>query len=142
MVKILVTMWLVQLPQINVYGAIIGTVLGYITAAFLNIYCVKIILKIKINFYNIIIKPAYASVMMIILVVFLYTNVYNSTLSNGIACFVAIVAGIILYIILILRLSFYYDRLKKDDKKKFSGNYVILSIEPVRLTVLQNISQY
>ncbi|MDF2502964.1 MULTISPECIES: polysaccharide biosynthesis protein [Clostridium] len=118
-VKVTITLFLVPIPEINVYGAIVGTILGYMTAAMLNIRLVKKCLNVKISFYDSIIKPAYASIIMVITVVFIYSNVYNNTMSNGIACFVAIFLGVIIYLILILVFGiFSYSQIKRRIARK------------------------
>ncbi|WP_026881759.1 putative polysaccharide biosynthesis protein [Clostridium akagii] len=118
-VKVIITMILVPIPSINVYGAVIGTITGYVLVALLNLWNVKSELGIKINIYDIIIKPAYASVIMTIVVVFIYLNVYNSTMSSSIACFSAVFIGIIIYSILVLSFGiFSYSQIKNKIRKK------------------------
>lgn len=119
-VKVIITIALVPIPSINIYGAVVGTVSGYITASILNIYQVKRVLNTKINYYDCIIKPSYASVIMIISVVFIYINVYNSTMSNSIACFAAVCIGIIIYLILILLFGiFNFKQIKNKIAKRY-----------------------
>jgi len=118
-VKVIITLMLVQIPSINVYGAVIGTITGYMLVSFLNLLSVKSELGIKIKVYDSVIKPAYASVIMTISVVFIYLNVYNSTMSNSIACFSAVFIGIIIYSILVLLFGiFNYSKIKKRLSKK------------------------
>jgi len=61
---------------------------------------VKKLLKVKINLYEVVIKPLFVSLIMIISVVFIYNNVYNYTQSNGIACLIAIFLGVVIFGIL------------------------------------------
>lgn len=107
-VKIIMTYTLVAIPHINVYGAAIGSIAGYAVAAILNFSKVKKALKVKLDYYDIIIKPSFASIIMIITVVFIYMNVYNYTVSNSISTCVSVMGGGILYVILIL--AFGVDR--------------------------------
>lgn len=112
-VKILITVALVPIVFINVYGAVIGTIAAYVTVGILNFIQLKIHLKVKINLYDSIIRPAYAAVIMIIAVVFIYLNVYNSTINSSIACISAIFIGSIIYIILILLFGIFdYNKIK------------------------------
>jgi stage V sporulation protein B len=118
-VKIVITLILVSVPNINIYGAVIGTIFGYGTAAVLNLLRVKKILKLKLNIHEVIIKPAYASVIMIISVVILFANVYNITKSNGISCLISISAGIAIYIAFTFVFGIFdYTRVKSRIKKK------------------------
>lgn len=121
-IKVIVTYNLVVIPTINIKGAIIGTAIGYLVACTLNLINVRKKLKVHINYYEIIIKPSYASVIMIFGVVLMYKCVYNYTISNTIACILAILIGIIIYGILIVVFKVLdEDQIKqKLYKKKFS----------------------
>lgn len=119
LVKIIITIFLVPMPIFNIYGAVLGTVIGYVIAAILNLRLLKKTLSIKINYYDVMIKPAYASVLMIIAVVFIYMNVYNYTRSSNIACILSVLSGIIVYVLLILIFGiFSYDYIKSKFLKK------------------------
>lgn len=101
-VKVIITSKLVPLEGMNIYGAIIGTFAAYGTAVVLNLMLLKKTLGIKIDIYELFIKPAYASIAMILTVVFVYVKVYNYTMSNSISCLISISIGIITYGILIM----------------------------------------
>lgn len=117
--KVILTFILVPIPEFNVYGAIIGTIFGYAAAAMLNIYVMNKNINVKLKIYDILIKPAYASVIMIIIVVFAYTNVYNITVSNNISCFVSVSIGIIIYVLLIFLFGIIsYDQIKRRLGRK------------------------
>jgi len=96
-VKVVITYILVPIPNINIYGAVIGTFVGYIVASSLNIITLRRKQNIKMSLYNIIIKPAFASIIMIIGVVFIYWYAYNITKSNGISCIISIASGAAVY---------------------------------------------
>lgn len=118
-VKVFITIHLVPIKSINVYGAIIGTIAGYLVASVLNLIMVRVNLKIKLKYYSIFIKPAYASIIMIISVVFLYMYVYNKTMNNAISCIISVFFGIILYCVLIIAFGiFSYDQIKRRVFKK------------------------
>lgn len=118
-VKVIITYILVPMPEINIFGAALGSIAGYATAAFLNFYMLKQVINLKLDYYDIVIKPIFAAILMIITVVFIYTNVYNYTVSNGISTVVAIVTGGALYIFLILIFGvFKYSYIKKRFFKK------------------------
>lgn len=117
--KVIITSNLVPLPSFNVYGAIIGTIVGYLVAAILNLIAIKVNFKVKLKYYDIIIKPAYASAIMILGVVFLYTYVYNRTMNNAISCVISIFSGIIIYAIFIILFGiFSYEDIKRRLVKK------------------------
>jgi stage V sporulation protein B len=102
LIKVIITYRLVAMPEINVYGAAIGSIAGYMVASVLNFKLLKKTLKIRINYYDILVKPAFAAILMIIAVVFTYMYVYNITVSNGISCLASIAVGGIVYGLLIL----------------------------------------
>ncbi|MGH4137262.1 putative polysaccharide biosynthesis protein [Clostridium sp.] len=112
-IKIIVTYVLVTLSSVNIYGAVIGTILGYVTSCLLNIRELKSVLNIKIKMMDAFVKPAIAAGIMIIAVVFSNANVYNYTMSRGLSCVVSILIGIIIYVILIFLLRiFEYQEIK------------------------------
>lgn len=78
-----------------------------------NMKVLRKTLNISINYYNILVKPLYASVLMIISVLVIYSYTYNYTLSNIIACLAAVFSGILIYSILIIVMRiFSYDYFK------------------------------
>ncbi|MEL7596977.1 MAG: polysaccharide biosynthesis C-terminal domain-containing protein, partial [Clostridiaceae bacterium] len=118
-VKIIITSILVPIPKINIYGAVIGTFAAYGTAFILNIRLMKKSLGVRINLYESLIRPAYASIIMILVVVFIYVKVYNYTINNSISCLIAVFIGIIVYIILIL--AFKVMNIKELIEKRSSS---------------------
>lgn len=117
--KVILTYFLVSIPNINIYGAVIGSLVAYIITTALNMITLTKKLNIKINFYQTTIKPAYSSTIMIIAVVFIYQYVYNNTGNNGIACLLSIFVGIIIYSLIILLLGvFKYSYIKKRILKR------------------------
>jgi stage V sporulation protein B len=118
-IKIVFTSILTPIPSIHIYGAVIGTVLGYTITAVLNMITMSRKLNIRINYYDTTIKPAYCSIIMIIGVVFVYQYVYNYTVSNGISCLISIFVGMIIYSLLIVFTgTFRYSYIKKKLLKK------------------------
>lgn len=119
-VKVIVTGILVPMPQFNIYGAIVGTFAAYATAVSLNLRLIKRTLGIQADFNEAFIKPAYASVGMIVAVAFAYAKVYNHTMSNSISCLIAIFIGIIIYGILIsiLKVFNYKDITNRKVKRE------------------------
>lgn len=104
-VKVILSYVFVAQSNVNIYGAVIGTIFGYITTALLNYIQVSKILKIKFSLLEVLLKPLMASLIMIILVVFSYNNVYNYTMSNGISCLVSIIVGVAVFSVLIIILG-------------------------------------
>lgn len=101
-VKIVLTCLLIPIKSFNIYGAVIGTISAYIIASILNIILLKFKLKIKLDLYEIFVKPLYASIIMIVAVMFSYNIVYKYTISNSISCLLSIFIGGIIYAILVI----------------------------------------
>ncbi|MEG0613502.1 MAG: polysaccharide biosynthesis protein [Clostridium sp.] len=116
--KVIITYVLVGMPGMNIYGAVIGSIVGYGVTSILNIIEVKRLLRVKIGFYEVFIKPLFISLIMIIAVVFIYNNVYNYTISNGISCLVAIAIGVTIYGILAMVFRVFTF---EDIRGKFTG---------------------
>ncbi len=62
--KIVVNYFLIAMPAINIYGAVIGSIAGYLIPIILNSIIIKKHLNISISMASIILKPALASVVM------------------------------------------------------------------------------
>jgi stage V sporulation protein B len=117
-VKVIITYILVSLSFINIYGAVIGSIFGYITSCLLNMKALRKDLNIKINHLDAFVKPAIASIIMIITVVFINANVYNYTMSRGLSCMISIIIGVIVYLIFIFLLRiFEYEEIKNKFKR-------------------------
>lgn len=117
-VKIILTIILVPMTSINIYGAVIASIGAYIVTTVLNIISMKIKVGIKLNFYENFIKPSLAATFMMIVVVILYGNFYKATDSNAFSCLVSIGVGAIIYLtsIFVLRV-FSIDELKNRFRK-------------------------
>ncbi|NMM62162.1 polysaccharide biosynthesis protein [Clostridium sp. P21] len=112
-IKTVITMQMVSIPGINIYGAVLGSICGYVIASGLNMVLLKRKLRVNIRWFDTMIKPAFASIIMIIIVVIIYMNVYNYSMSSRIACLIAIFSAIIIYSILIFVFKvFKYDYIK------------------------------
>ena len=113
---------LVPMGQINIYGAVIASFSAYTVISILNIVTMKFALKIKLSLYEILIKPAYASAIMMLFVIISYNIIYKNTTSNGISCLTSIFLGMITYIILIMVFKvFNIEEIKSRIKKSKGG---------------------
>lgn len=101
-VKVILTCMLVPMAAFNIYGAVIASVGAYVVTSILNLITMKLMLKVKLNLYQIIIKPAYASTIMMLIVLMSYNIIYRNTISNGISCLISIFLGMIVYMILVV----------------------------------------
>lgn len=113
-IKIAITLLMVPVVKINIYGAVIGSIAGYIVAAGLNMALLRRRLNLKINLIDIMLKPLFAALIMTILVVITYMNVYNYTMSSRIACLLAIFLGAVVYSILVILFGIFKYSYIKD----------------------------
>ena len=118
-IKIVLTWILVPLGRFNIYGAVIASFGAYTVVSILNIITMKYKLKIKMKLYEIVIKPMYASVIMMLFVLISYNFLYKNTTSNGISCLISIVLGMIIYVSLIIAFKmFNIEEIRSRIRKK------------------------
>ena len=117
-VKVILTIILVPISSINIYGAVIASIGAYVVTTTLNIISMKIKVRIRLNFYENFIKPSLAAAFMMIVVLILYGNLYKATNSNAFSCLVSVGVGAIIYLTSIFVLKvFSIDELKNKFRK-------------------------
>ena len=118
-IKIILTWILVPMEQFNIYGAVIASFGAYTVVSILNIITMKFTLRVKLNLYEILIKPAYASTIMMLFVLISYNIIYKNTTSNGISCLISIFLGMIIYMLLIIAFKvFNIEEIKSRIRKR------------------------
>lgn len=118
-IKIILTMTLVPIPELNIYGAVIATIGAYFVVAILNIVYLMSKLKYKLNILETIIKPIIASLIMIAGVLFSYLKIITVGIDSSLACLISIFVGIIIYVVLIISLKILrYDEIKEKTISK------------------------
>jgi len=95
-VKIVLSMILIRVPDINVKGAAIGTVACYSIAAILNVIFVIKHTKMKIGVLDHIIKPIVCTALMGVSVYLIYPVLFKFV-GNSLAALGAIVIGVVIY---------------------------------------------
>lgn len=110
LVKTILNFILLPIESINIYGAIIATLVGHITTFIISIYYLKKYIDIDLNITKFIIKPTIASIVMITCARFSYINIKISHMAN-INLIFSLFVGIITYIIAIICLKI----LSKED---------------------------
>ena len=100
--KIILTEILVPIPKINIFGAVISSVASYMLVTILNLISLKSKTKCNISVYDSFVKPGYASVIMSVVVLFVYEFMMKKIANNSISCLLSVFMGIIIYIISIL----------------------------------------
>ncbi|GAA0117190.1 putative polysaccharide biosynthesis protein [Clostridium senegalense] len=118
-IKVVISYMLVSITVLNIYGAVIGTMVGYIVTVVLNMIQIRKIFNTKIDLVETLLKPAIGTLLMAFSVVFVYNTVYKYTISNTIACLFSIFAGVIIYLVAIITLKVFEI---EDIKGKFIKN--------------------
>lgn len=100
--KVILTAILVPILKINIFGAVISSVASYMLVTILNLISLKSKTKCNISVYDSFVKPGYASVIMSVVVLFVYEFMMKKIANNSISCLLSVFMGIIIYIISIL----------------------------------------
>ena len=96
-VKIIAGYFLIAHPAVNIYGAIIGTTLCYLIAAWINVHFLCKYTGARLDFTGMLFKPAVASMAMAMATFTAYHIIYIFLPSNAIATVTAIFAGMCVY---------------------------------------------
>jgi stage V sporulation protein B len=115
--KIICNFVLVGIPKINIYGAVVGTILFYLIIVSINMTCLLKISKVKINWASVFFKPFIAAVLCAVtafaahgIIVRLFPNAlgeFSETIANidTVATLVGVALGALVYLIVILLLK-------------------------------------
>lgn len=96
-VKIIATYYFTAIPEYNINGAAMGTIIGYLIASSLNYSYLKRHVNLKLNKVDTVIKPILASGIMGIVVMYFYKYTFNIFSKNSIATILSIGLGAIVY---------------------------------------------
>ncbi|MDO4535628.1 MAG: polysaccharide biosynthesis protein [Clostridium perfringens] len=126
-VKFLCDMYLVSIPWINVYGAVIGGVLAFLTILILNHIRMQKSLKIKISIVKLLARPLFASICMGILIIaikqglglFINLQSLDAVIGLPLLIIITVIAGFTYLCILV-----FTGGLKKSDLEDISPKLV------------------
>jgi stage V sporulation protein B len=99
-VKIVSNFLLVPIPKINIMGAIISTLLCYITASAINWRMLKLRTGARLNFMRLMLKPVLCSVIMGAVCFIIYNTSVIAGASNGLATLAAIGVAVVVYLMI------------------------------------------
>ena len=108
--KLVLNVILISNPKINIYGAVISSVICQGLAFFICLQALNKQIILDLSLGNHVIKPIFASVIMGIIVYLTY-NIIIGIASNSISTIISILIGIIAYVILVLGMKM----LTKED---------------------------
>lgn len=126
--KLGLNIWLVNIPEINIYGAVFSTVLYNILIFVIELAVVRRSVKLQIDIKRCFIKPIFSSSVMGVAVFFAYK--LCSSLGNTVATLVAVLVGIVVYGMLVLITK----NLSKEDLQSMPmGNKLSVILEKFKL---------
>jgi stage V sporulation protein B len=96
-VKVIISLIFIPMPQFNISAAAYGTLFAYAVVAVIDFYIVIKHTKININIRETFIAPVVCTAAMVITVVFAFVNMYNLTSKNSTAVMASIVSGALVY---------------------------------------------
>lgn len=103
--KYIINYVLVTIPSISIYGAIIGSAVGFGLPIVLNIVYIQRTLKLTINFKSYIFKPVVSSIFMATVVYMIYNMLsymlglnFKGYFNNAISTLIAIALGMLAYL--------------------------------------------
>lgn len=103
-IKYIVNYILVAIPSVGIYGAIIGSMIGFGLPMILNIVYILKTLKIEINLKAYIFKPLVSSIFMAVVVYvgynilsYIFGFIFKGYFNNAISVLIAIALGILAY---------------------------------------------
>ena len=99
-IKLGLNIWLVNIPSINIYGAVFSTVLYNILIFVIELAVVKRSVKLQVDIKRCFVKPIFSSTVMGVAVFFVYK--LCSALGNTVATLTSVLAGVVVYGLLVL----------------------------------------
>lgn len=99
--KLVLNVILISNPKINIYGAVVSSIICQGLAFFVCLYALNKQIKLDLSLKRHLFKPIFASVIMGAVVYFMYNTAINIT-SNTISTIISIFMGVIIYVILVL----------------------------------------
>jgi stage V sporulation protein B len=96
-----ITSYFLLVTSLNILGAVVGSIIGYFTVMLLNYLELNKRIQLKISIKDMIIKPLFASIVMVITVWFIFNYIYMQFQREKIAVIIAIFSGIFLYFTII-----------------------------------------
>lgn len=102
MIKIIISIIFIPIPEINIKAAAYGTLCAYAIVAIIDIYFVIKYTNVYINIKEILISPIICTIVMTLGVVLLYAKMYNLTSSNNKSTISAILGGMLIYFFMLI----------------------------------------
>ncbi len=126
--KLGLNVWLVNIPDINIYGAVFSTVVYNIIIFAVEILVVKRHIKLQVNMVKCFVKPIISSAVMGCAVYLIYRLL--NTMGNTAATLISILLGVVIYAVLVMVTK----NLDRDDLESVPmGGKICTLLERLRL---------
>lgn len=132
-VKLILNIILIQIPEIGIYGAVIGSIVNNIVACVLSYIVLSKTVKVDVSFKKYIFKPIIATAIMGICSYFIYL-LLSSIIPARMATIIAIMVAIIIYLVTVVVLKI----LSKEEMKMIPyGTKIIKKLEKLEIYKVQ-----
>lgn len=128
-VKIFVNYFLIGIRSVNIMGAIIGSMVGFIVPILLNSIEIRKSMKVNIRLLNQSSKPLISSLFMGLVVWIIYKPLYfvlnfmgNSYIANAIATAISVLAGVVVFVYMMA----YVRGITKEDLDSMPARFKAL----------------
>lgn len=95
--QIICTYYLVPDPRFGVNGFIIGFILSAVIICILNIVALNYYVRLRFNIFNSLIKPIFATILMVVIIPLVYTALINFDFSSSSSILFSILSGMLTY---------------------------------------------
>lgn len=106
--KCILNVVLIPIPEIGINGAAIGSVVCHMIACFIGFMILQKHIKIDIKINKCIIKPILATIMMLICSMFVYISL-NNIVAENIAIIIAISMAVVIYVFAVIVLKIFSE---------------------------------
>ena len=129
MVKLILNLILVPIPEIGVNGAAIASVACHVVAFTIAITSLKRNIKLNLTFSKFVIKPIIATIIMGICSYFIYSSLLG-IITENLATIIAIVSAVIIYAISVIVLKIFT---KEEMQMMPAGDKICTILEKLRI---------
>lgn len=128
-VKFILNLILVPIPEIGVNGAAWASVACHVVAFTISIISLMRTFKLKLNFNKFVIKPIIATVIMGVCSYFIYNQI-TGIISNNLATIIAIFAAVVIYTLAVLALKIFS---REEIEMMPGGNKIGIVLEKLKI---------
>ena len=129
MVKLMLNLILVPIPEIGVNGAAIASVACHVVAFTIAITSLKKNIKLNLTFSKFVIKPIIATVIMGICSYFIYSSLLG-IITENLATIIAIISAVIIYAISVIILKIFT---KEEMQMMPAGDKICTILEKLKI---------